>query len=143
MLLGFLVAAVDLFEEISLMLLAMHLNRCGSSAQWGYWTTGHWSWHWTYWIKSPSSLEEALIGGPWAVLGLAPLPEAAQEPAKIEPRTAMESYCAEKRTGQFTLASMCSRAGCKKGWTKAGAIAGLGVGRALTTWEPTFLPAIW
>jgi len=47
--------------------------------------------HKTYWIKSPSSLEEALMGGPAAVLGFSPPPIAAQEPAKIEPRTAMES----------------------------------------------------
>jgi hypothetical protein len=51
----------------------------------------------TYWTKSPSSLEEALMGGPAAVLGFSPPDMAAQEPAKMEPRTAMESYGAQKK----------------------------------------------
>jgi hypothetical protein len=38
-----------------------------------------------------------LMGGPAAVLGFSPPDMAAQEPAKMEPRTAMESYRRAKR----------------------------------------------
>jgi hypothetical protein len=74
-LLGLLVAAVDFLQEISVVvLLAMHILIHRSTRfvhcrimvdqfveDWG-----------TYWMKSASSLEEALIGGPAAVLGLEP-----------------------------------------------------------------------
>ena len=37
------------------------------------------------------------MGGPAEVLGLALLPVAAQEPAKIVPRVAMASYCEQRK----------------------------------------------
>lgn len=144
MLLGFLVAAVNLLQEISVepsSAKQVPMHNLDDPIQCGVErvpkSTGHILDEVTLFLGG--GVDRRALGGLGLGTAAGGSPGASEDCAESSHGELLK----QERPRSVHVAFTCSRTRRGKGWARRRQPAISGGGRALTTWEPTFLPAIW